>query len=242
MKIIAIVLAVVGACLFVWVGAASAGTVKGKVMFKGGAPKAKRIKMGQDDYCVKYYQGKSAPRSEATSVGDDGSLRWVFVYVQAGIDKKFKAGGEKATLDQQGCMYSPRVFGMVAGQKLVVNNGDETKHNFHLRGKNKYNRSARPGKTITRKVKKAAKLKLKKGKSKVMSRIKCDIHPWMIAYVGILPHPYFSVTGKTGEFEIKDLPPGEYTLAAWHEKLGTQTMKITVPASGTKTVNFEFSK
>lgn len=249
MKTNSMVMAVAGACLMLWAGAtmpftAMAGTVKGKISFKGSAPKAKRIKMGQDDYCVKYYQGKTAPRSESTSVGGDGSLRWVFVYVQAGLDKKLKGGGvgRKTTLDQRGCMYGPRVFGMLAGQELVINNSDETKHNFHLLGKNKYNRSAGPGKSITRKVKKAAKLKLKKGKSKVMSKIKCDIHPWMVAYVGVLPHSFYSVTGKTGEFEIKDLPAGDYTLAAWHEKLGTQTMKISVPASGAKTVNFEFSK
>ena len=146
--------ALAAACLLVWAGPVSAGAVKGKVMFKGSVPKAKRIKMGQDDYCVKFYQGKSAPKSEATAVNSDGSLKWVFVYVQKGAKKGSRAPAGKAVLDQRGCMYAPRVFGMTAGQKLTVNNGDETKHNFHLRGKNKYNRSAGPGKTITRKVKK----------------------------------------------------------------------------------------
>ena len=130
----------------------------------------------------------------------------------------------------------------MAGQKLKVSNSDQTKHNFHLLGKNKYNRSAGPGKTISRKIKKAAKLKLRKGKSRVMARIKCDIHPWMVAYVAVMPHPFFSVTGQAGTFEIKDLPAGEYTLAAWHQKLGTRTAKVTVPADGAVTVNFEFSQ
>lgn len=229
-----------GACLLALAGAAPAATLRGTVLFKGTPPKAKVIKMGQDDYCVKYYRGKPTQRSEAITVNGNHSLRWVFVYIQKGAKKKFKAPSQAALLDQQGCLYTPRVLGMMAGQKLTVKNGDRTKHNFHLLGKNRYNRSAGPGKTISRKIKKAARLKLKKGKSRVMSKIKCDIHPWMVAYVGVMPNPFFSVTGKTGEFEIKGLPAGDYVLAAWHEKLGTLTQKVTVGAKDIE-LNFAFS-
>lgn len=219
----------------------SAATLKGNVRFSGKPPKVKTIRMKKDPVCVEFYQGKKPPRTESTVINENSTVRWAFVYIQEKVKNKGKKPAPPS-LDQQGCLYTPRVFGMMAGQKLKVTNSDSTKHNFHLLGKNKYNRSAGAGKTVTRKIKKAGSLKLKKGKSRVMAKIKCDIHPWMIAYVGVLPHSYFSVTGASGEFEIKGLPAGEYTLVAWHEKLGTLTQKITVGGDETKTTDFTFKR
>ena len=231
--------ALLGAALFA--ASPSAATLKGKVRFDGKPPKAKPIRMEKDPACVASYQGKEAPRAQSTVINENGTVRWAFVYIQ----EKVKAKGKKPpspALDQNGCVYTPRVFGMMAGQKLKVTNSDSTKHNFHLLGKNKYNRSAGPGKTVKRKIKKAGSRKLKKGKSRLMSKIKCDIHPWMIAYVGVLPHSYFAVTGQDGEFEIAGLPAGEYTLVAWHEKLGTLTQKVSVGGDEAKSTDFTFKR
>ena len=223
-------------------GQATAGTLVGKVSFSGKMRKARKIKMGDDDYCLKFYQGKATPRSKKMVVSSKGEVRWAFVYLQAGVKGKSKPPKTPAVIRQEGCQYTTRVVGMVAGQRLMIHNDDQTKHNFHLLGKNKYNRSASPGQKIERKVRKAAKLKLRRGKSKVMSSVKCDIHPWMKAYLAVMPHSYFSVTGPDGRFEIKDVPDGEYTLAVWHEKLGTRTSKVTVSGGAIKTVDFAFSK
>jgi hypothetical protein len=223
----------------------SAATIKGKVLFEGTAPKAKIIQMDQDKACLEFYKGQDPPRFKSLVVNENSTLQSVFVYIGKGVKGKFKSKNI-VTLDQKGCAYTPRVFGMLAGETLIVNNGDKTKHNFHLLGKNKYNRSANPGKSIKRKIKKAGSLKIKKKKgklkSKVMSKIKCDVHPWMVAYVGVMKHPFFRVTGGDGAFEIDDLPEGKYTLVAWHEKLGTQTQEFTVGKSDVKTVDFTYSK
>ncbi|MCH8885737.1 MAG: hypothetical protein IIC13_04025 [SAR324 cluster bacterium] len=223
-------------------GQAAAGTLTGKVSFSGKMRKARKIKMGDDDYCRNFYKGKAAPRSKKLVVSPNGEVRWAFVYLQAGVKGKSKPPKTPATITQKGCQYATRVVGMVAGQRLVINNGDQTKHNFHLLGRNKYNRSASPGQSIERKVRKAAKLKLRRGKSRVMSSVKCDIHPWMKAYLAVMPHSYFSVTGPGGRFEIKNVPDGEYTLAVWHEKLGTMTQKVTVSGGAMQSVDFAFSK
>jgi plastocyanin len=230
---------------FAFSGLTSAATVKGKVLFQGTAPKGKIIQMDQDEYCLEYYKGQDPPRFASIVVNENSTLQSVFVYIGKGVKNKIKSK-QTVTLDQKGCAYAPRVFGMVAGETLIVKNGDKTKHNFHLLGKNKYNRSANAGKTIKRTIKKAGSLKLKKKKgklkSRVMSKIKCDVHPWMVAYVGVMKHPFFSVTGEDGSFEIADLPEGKYTLIAWHEKLGTQTQEFSVGKNDVKTIGFTYSK
>lgn len=231
--------------LFTLSGIASAATIKGKIFFKGNAPKRKIIQMDQDASCLEFYKGQNPPRFASFVVNENDTLQSAFVYIGKGVKGKFKSK-QSVTLDQRGCAYIPRVFGMVAGEKLIVKNGDKTKHNFHLLGKNKYNRSANAGKTIERTIKKAGSLKLKKKKgklkSRVMSKIKCDVHPWMVAYVGVMKHPFFSVTGEDGSFEIADLPEGKYTLLVWHEKLGTQAQDISIGKGEVKSIDFTYSK
>lgn len=221
----------IGVC--VAAGHVFAGTVTGKVNFKGAKPAASTIKMNADPKCVKMHAGKDVP-SQQIEVNPDNTLRDVFVYVKKGLEgKKFPAPKNKVSIDQQGCMYHPHVFGMMTNQPLEITNSDPTLHNIHSLPKMAGNTSfniAQPNKGM--------KTTKTFSKPEIMVKIKCEVHNWMAAYVGVLDHPFFAVTDEKGNYSIKDLPPGEYELEAWHEKFGTQTMKVTVGASDTKTADF----
>ncbi len=205
------------------------GGVKGKVAFSGKAPKGEAIKMNADAKCAALHA--AGFKFESTSVGSNGELANVFVYVKKGLEgKKFDAPGESKTiLDQKGCWYYPRVSGIMVGEKLSILNSDPTMHNVNAQPD--FNAAMPAG---VKPLEKTFK------KSKVMFSIKCNVHPWMRSFVGVLEHPYYAVSGKDGSFEIKNLPPGKYTLEAWHEKLGSQTQEVTVGASGAS-ANFKFS-
>jgi len=149
----------------------------------------------------------------------DGKLQDVFVYVKAGLPAgTYPTPTEPVVFDQKGCEFTPRVFGIMAGQPLAIGNGDRLMHNVKSP---EWNQAFPFG----------AKRVMKLGDPAVMATIKCDVHPWMRAYAGVVEHPYFAVTGEDGTFEIKGLVDGEYTLAAWHEKLGTQEVKTKAPGS-----------
>lgn len=210
-----------------------AGDVKGNVKYEGGIPKMKPIKMAADPICDGQHAGGPA-RSEWLLAKDDGSLRNVFVYVEDGLNgKKFDIPSEPVVLDQIGCIYVPHVIGVQAGQNIEILNSDGTLHNVHSMPKNKNNTAfneAMPGarKKITKKF----------DDEEVMVRMKCDVHPWMGAYIGVMNHPYFAVTDENGNFTIKNLPAGEYTLKAWHERLPAKTATIKVGEDGETSVNF----
>ena len=136
-------------------------------------------------------------------------------------------------LDQKGCHYSPHVFGLRTGQPLEILNSDQTLHNVNAMAQ--VNQAFNMGQAMQ-----GMKSQKTFTKPEVMVRIKCDVHGWMNAYAGVLSHPYFAVTANGGAFELKDLPPGTYTIEAWHEKLGTQTQSVTLGAKETKTVGFAF--
>ncbi len=143
----------------------------------------------------------------------DGKLEDVFVYVKAGLPSgSYPTPAEPVVFDQKGCEFSPRVFGIMAGQPLALGNSDRLMHNVKTP---EFNQAFPFG----------AKRVMKLGDPAVMDTIKCDVHPWMRAYAGVMEHPYFAVTKADGAFEIKGLVEGEYTIAAWHEKLGTQEIK-----------------
>ena len=193
----------------------------------------KPIKMAADPICDGQHAGGPA-RSEWLLAKDDGSLRNVFVYVEDGLNgKKFDIPSEPVVLDQIGCIYVPHVIGVQAGQNIDILNSDGTLHNVHSMPKNKNNTAfneAMPGarKKITKKF----------DDEEVMVRMKCDVHPWMGAYIGVMNHPYFAVTDENGNFTIKNLPAGEYTLKAWHERLPAKTATIKVGEDGETSVNF----
>jgi plastocyanin len=215
-----------------YVSKSDEGTVSGVIKFDGTPPERKKIDMSQDTACA------SAPGDKLAddTIIDGGKLENVFVYVTGGPADKFDFGipSEPAVLDQQGCRYMPRVLGLQAGQTLRVLNSDKTTHNVHPSPKNntEWNQVQ---------TQNGAPIEKKFSKVETLIPVKCNQHPWMLAHVGVLNHPFFAVSGKDGSFTIKNLPPGEYTLFAYHETLGQKSQKITVAAKEAKTQDFSFS-
>ena len=212
---------------------ATAGDVKGVAAFDGVAPKNEPIKMNADPVCMK--ENKTAQFQETYDVGADGkALANVFVYVKDGLGNYvFDTPTESAKIDQKECRYHPHVFGMRVGQPLEILNSDPTLHNIHAMPK--ANQEFNNGQSIQ-----GMKMSHTFTAQEVMVPFKCDVHGWMNAYVGVVNHPYFAVTDKDGKFELKSLPPGTYTIEAWHEKLGTQTASVTIASKESKDVTFTF--
>lgn len=217
-------------------GISQAATVTGKVNFKGTAPKSTPVRMNSDPYCSK--SGVTATKAqEKLVVNSNGTLLNTFVYIKSGV----KPGTGKALttpvkFDQHGCLYTPRVFGVMVNQPIEIINSDQTLHNVHSMAKKNPNFNmgmATKGQTITKTF----------TKPETMVKIKCDVHGWMTSHVGVLDHPFFAVTDETGAFTIKDLPAGEYTIEAWHEnwpQAKTETIKVAADGE-TKTVDFTFN-
>jgi len=212
---------------------ATAGSVTGRVSFTGTVPPAEIIRMNTDRNCVQ--NAGPNPQSDALLVAN-GALQNVFVHVKDGLDASytFAVPTEPVVLDQRGCVYSPRVLGVRVGQPLTVRNSDPTFHNVHALPMNnvEFNKSTPTQGASTMQTFTVPE---------VMVRFKCDAHSWMAAWVGVTAHPYFAVTDAAGAFEIRNLPPGTYTLEAWHEVLGTQTAQVTIGEKQAQTVAFTFA-
>lgn len=215
------------------VDAATAGEVTGTVVLDGSAPKNEVIRMNADPVCLR--EAKGAQAQETYIVGADGkSLANVFVYVKDGLGNYvFDTPTEPAKIDQKECRYHPHVFGVRVGQPVEILNSDPTLHNIHAQPKT--NAEFNNGQPIQ-----GMKMTHTFTSKEVMVPFKCDVHGWMNAYVGVLDHPYFAVTDTEGKFNLKSLPPGTYTIEAWHEKLGTTTQSVTIGAKETKDVAFTF--
>ncbi len=210
-------------------GAAAAGSVVGKITYEGKAPRPRVIRMGSDPLCM---TEKGGALSEVLVVGPGSGLQNAFVYVKDGLgNKTFPAPKTPVVLDQQGCKYMPHVVGIQVGQPLEVRNSDPTLHNVHAVPK--INKEFNFGQPI-----KGMKSMKSFDKPEVMVPFRCDVHGWMNAYAGVVPHPFFAVSKADGSFEIKGLPAGSYTIEVWHEQLGTRTMKVTVSAKAGATANF----
>jgi plastocyanin len=206
---------------------ATAASVSGAVKFDGPAPKPAKIDMSQDPAC------KGANAAE-TVVVSDGHLANVFVYVKEGLgDRSFDAPKDPVTLDQNGCKYRPHVIGVMTNQPIKIVNSDATTHNIHPTPKDnrEWNESQAPS---------AAPLEKTFAREETLLPVKCNQHPWMKMYVNVVKSPFYAVTGPDGNFEIKGLPPGDYTLAFVHEKLGEQDQKVTLAAKDAKTVDVTF--
>jgi plastocyanin len=214
------------------------GTIGGSIALSGTPAEAKKIDMSADPECAK----KNPNGATEDVVAKGGKLEYAFVYIKDGTtadgkkigDLGFAAPADTVTLDQNGCHYKPHVLGLQTGQKLNVINSDPTTHNVHPTPKNnqEWNQSQTAGappivKSFTR--------------AETLIPVKCNQHPWMKAYIGVLKHPFFAVSGEDGSFQIKGVPPGKYTLVAWHEKFGEQTKDVTVDSKGTATAEFSFS-
>jgi plastocyanin len=206
-------------------------SVTGVVKFKGTAEKPTRIDMSADPFCAKAHATPATTEDVVTDAS--GGLENVVVYVSDGLGATtFPVPDQPAVMEQNGCQYKPHVLAMRAGQKLSVVNSDATTHNIHPSPNNnrEWNVSQPQG----------APLEQVFAREEVAISVKCNIHPWMKSYIAVVKNPYFAVTGKGGTFELKDLPPGNYTLQAWHEKLGSKTKMITVGAGASQTVEFDF--
>lgn len=211
-----------------------AGTVTGTVRFEGKAPTMKEIDMSADEGCE--CDKDNPPRAEALVMGEGQTMANVFVQVAEGLpDKEFPVPEEPAVLTQKGCIYSPHVFAIQAGQKLDILNPDGILHNVHSFSKKNpaFNLAMPKFKTKITKVFE---------KPEPMFAFKCDIHPWMSSYCVVVDHPYFMVTEKDGKYTLEGLDPGTYTIEAVHERLGSQTAEVTVGADDAQTVNFTFKR
>ncbi|MDQ3908067.1 MAG: carboxypeptidase regulatory-like domain-containing protein [Acidobacteriota bacterium] len=212
------------------------GSLAGTINFTGAAPAAKPISMDADPACA-----SSNPNAKAEDVVvNDGKLQNVFIYVKDGktSDGKsitsfaFDPPAPDATLDQHGCQYHPHVLGMMTTENFKVTNSDQTTHNVHPSPKSnqEWNQSQTAGQAPI----------INKFPRPEIIPVKCNQHPWMKAYVAVQRTPFFAVSGADGKFEIKGLPPGTYTIAAWHEKYGEKTQTVTVAAKESKTQDFSY--
>ena len=210
-----------------------ASSVTGTVTFTGTAPKLNPLAMDADPACAKKHTAPVA--NEMLTLGTGNTMGNVMVWVSKGLPagKTWPAPAVPAVLDQKGCQYVPHVQGIMVGQAYKILNSDGILHNVHALPKiNKgFNRP------MPATVKEATATF---DKAEDVFQIKCDVHPWMIAYVGTFTHPFFSVTKADGKFTIPNLDAGTYEITAWHERLGTQTASLTVGATGAKIQDFKF--
>ena len=198
---------------------ATAGGVRGTVLFAGNAPAAKRIPMEAEPDCAALH---NAPVFDETVKARDGRLADVFVYVKAGLEgKTFEPPRTAVVLDQHGCLFVPRVVALRAGQTITVKNSDPVSHNIHPTPRNNrdWNQQQPPS---------SPDLQRRFARPEVMIPLKCNIHAWMKTYIGVLDHPYSAVTDASGEFTFDPLPPGKYTVAAWHESFGERVQEVEV--------------
>jgi hypothetical protein len=221
--------------LWIFPGAqnAAAGALTGHVKFKGPKPAPGKVDMSADKKCLKIVPGKEL-YSEQVVVNPNGTLKNVFVYVKSGLAKKeYPVPAAPAKLDQRGCQYFPHVLGMMVGQSIQINSSDATLHNVHALPKN--------SKPFNLPFPKAGMSRTQSFSSpEVMVKVRCDVHNWMSAYIGVLDHPFFAVTDDQGRFSIPNLPPGKYEVEAWHEKYGTTAATVTVDPAGSASADFTF--
>jgi len=209
---------------------ATAATITGKVAFSGDKPVMRTIDMSANPACQRAHS--TPQKSEEVIVNDNGTLRNAFIWIKAGLpDRQWPVPTIPAEIAQEGCMYKPHVLGVMAGQDITIKNDDPTNHNIHPLPKinQEWNESQPPkGDPKTKSF----------AREEVMIPVKCNVHPWMRAYIGVVSNPFFAVTGDDGTFTIKGLPPGTYTLEVWHEKYGTKDVQVTVAPKETKTQDF----
>ena len=209
---------------------ATAGTVTGHVTLQGTPPPNEPIKTKTDPNC-------SVPiKTQGYIVGDGGTLANVFVYVKDGLGNRvFPVPTESVVLGQKNCQYEPHVLGIQVGQTLDIVSSDPTLHNVHGGNRETNNREFNYGQPIP-----GVKNQHSFSTKEVLYPFSCDVHKWMGAFIGIVDHPFYAVTGPDGSFALKGLPPGTYTVEAVHEKLGRQTQTVTIGQKETRDVAFMF--
>lgn len=213
---------------------ANGGTITGKVAFTGEKPKMATLDMSANPACERAHKG-SGQKSEEVVVNGNGTLKYAFVWVKSGLpaNQQWAVSTTGVSLDQHGCMYQPHVIGVMTGQSFEIKNSDPTNHNIHPQPtvNADWNESQSPGQAAMTKS---------FARQEVMIPVKCNVHPWMRAYIGVVGHPFFAVTGDDGAFTIKGLPPGTYVIQSWHEKYGPMEQTVTVGAKESKSVEFSY--
>jgi hypothetical protein len=208
--------------------AAGTGVITGTVKLTGTPPEMPLTKRQADPFCA-----RTPMKEEEVIAGPGGVLKNVVVRISSPVSGHFDPPANPATLDQSACMYRPRVQGVIAGQTLLIRNSDQTLHNVHgWKGPSTlFNQAEIPGLApIAKKLTDAGQI----------LKFKCDVHPWMTAYVAVQSHPFFAVTGEDGSFKITGVPAGKYTLEAWQERYGSKTTDIQVTADKPTEVAFTY--
>jgi plastocyanin len=210
---------------------AGSAMISGAVQFEGEAPEREELETNRE--CAEI-RG-NPPLSQNAVVNDNGTLKWVFVYVKEGLgDQSFSTPNASATLDQEGCMYRPHVLGVQAGQAITIRNSDPFQHNIHaLPETNRPFNFSQPVEGMEN--------ERTFPQEEVMVRVKCDVHGWMESWIGVVGHPYHSTTGGEGTYGLDNLPAGDYVIEAWHEEYGAKTQEVTVAEEDTTSVDFTFS-
>jgi hypothetical protein len=210
----------------------TAGSISGTIRYTGKRTHPTIIDMSEDPACVEAHRGKAV--DESLLVSPNGALANAFVYVKKGLEgKRFEIPSTPVTIDQNGCWFRPRVLGIQTNQILQVTNSDPVTHNIHPMGQinREWNHSQGAGdEPLVRKF----------IKPEIMIPVKCNIHHWMHAYIGVVDNPYFAVSKPDGSFTIAGLPPGTYTIGLWHESLGTQEQEVTVLPQASTVLNMTF--
>jgi len=204
-------------------------TITGTVTYTGQVPNLQPIAMEADPQCAAKHDGPVQPQTLV--LGDGNTVGNIFVQVKDGFAQgDFQPPTTPVVIDQEGCMYHPHVVGVMAGQPLEFWNSDGLLHNVHLTPKENREQNLGMPASLTEKA-------VTLNTPELYAPVKCDVHPWMSAYVSVMSHPYFDVTEENGQFEIT-VPAGTYTIEAWHERLGTRTQEVTVAAGESATVDF----
>jgi plastocyanin len=212
--------------------AAKTGTIKGRVRLSGKPPGNEVIRMGMDPMCAKVYAGKRPVDEVVVVTSAAGGLANVFVKLEGSFPST-PVPAQPVVVDQRGCFYTPRMVGARVGQLLRIRNSDNLLHNVHSQtAKANVFNVAQPiaGMQYDFRL-----------KDEEMLSLKCDVHRWMTAFVGVVSHPYFAVSDLTGAFEIDNVPAGTYTIQAWHERYGPVRQAARSGPGAATTVDFTYS-
>jgi plastocyanin len=212
---------------------ATAGNVQGMIMFEGTPPDPVHLDMASEPECDAHWDGEAMREDVRVR---DGHLANVFVYVKEGLEgMQFPRTRQAALIDQLGCRYTPHVSGVMPGQTVTFKNSDPVMHNINATPSvNRPFNFSQPAQNMENDRTFA--------QPEVMIPVRCDVHGWMRAYIGVVPHPYHAVSGDAGTFDLSELPPGEYVIEAWHARLGTQEQTVTVATGETAQVSFTFTE
>jgi hypothetical protein len=214
------------------VSSSSAATLLARVVLQSAAPAPKPINTAADPYCTMAHKTDKLMTEEVV-VNPGGTLGDTFVFISDGVTGNYPTPKTPVILDQVGCRYTPHMVGLMAGQPLVIRNGDSTLHNIHPLPKvNTPFNIGMPtkGMTQTRIL----------AKPEPPFHVKCDVHRWMSGYIAVFNHPFFGVSNNQGMVEIDNLPAGTYTIQSWQEKLGAKTQKVTLGANDKKEIVFTY--